>query len=57
MTGLYPLKFEPGLKERVWGGNFLQTEFRKKADPEKTGPPLSTHSTSWQAYCQTHMSD
>lgn len=35
MTGLYPLKFEPGLKERVWGGNFLQTEFKKNAEPGK----------------------
>ena len=32
MTGLYPLKFEPRLKERVWGGNFLQTKFNKEAD-------------------------
>ena len=35
MTGLYPLKFEPILKERVWGGNFLQKEFGKQAPDNK----------------------
>jgi mannose-6-phosphate isomerase len=28
-TTLYPLKFEPILKERLWGGNKLQTELNK----------------------------
>ncbi|MBN1387694.1 MAG: class I mannose-6-phosphate isomerase [Bacteroidales bacterium] len=32
MTSLYPLKFIPILKERVWGGNRLSQEYGKKAD-------------------------
>jgi len=31
MTSLYPLKFKPILKERVWGGNRLSGEYGKKA--------------------------
>jgi len=31
MTSLYPLKFIPILKERVWGGNRLSGEYGKKA--------------------------
>jgi len=30
MSELYPLKFEPVLKEKVWGGNALVTRFNKK---------------------------
>ena len=30
MSELYPLKFEPVLKEKVWGGNTLVTRFNKK---------------------------
>lgn len=35
MSELYPLKFDPVLKERVWGGSSLINRFYKKADPEK----------------------
>ncbi|MGB4292441.1 MAG: type I phosphomannose isomerase catalytic subunit [Bacteroidales bacterium] len=35
MHELYPLKFEPILKEKVWGGNSLVLEYGKKADPSK----------------------
>lgn len=35
MADLYPLKFEPVLKEKVWGGNALVTRFNKKP----TGSP------------------
>ena len=31
MTNLYPLKFSPILKERVWGGNRLLKEYGKNA--------------------------
>ena len=31
MTNLYPLKFVPVLKERVWGGGTLAAEYGKKA--------------------------
>ncbi|MCX6320888.1 MAG: class I mannose-6-phosphate isomerase [Bacteroidia bacterium] len=31
MSELYPLKFEPVLKEKVWGGNALVTRFNKKS--------------------------
>ncbi len=34
MTNLYPLKFLPVLKERVWGGNSLAARYGKKADPD-----------------------
>ncbi|MDZ7737757.1 MAG: type I phosphomannose isomerase catalytic subunit [Bacteroidales bacterium] len=34
MTSLYPLKFLPVLKEKVWGGNSLAARYGKKADPE-----------------------
>ena len=27
---LYPLKFQPQLKEKVWGGNKLSSDFGKK---------------------------
>ncbi|HUX59222.1 MAG TPA: type I phosphomannose isomerase catalytic subunit [Bacteroidales bacterium] len=30
MSDLYPLKFEPALKEKVWGGNALCTRYNKK---------------------------
>ena len=30
MSELYPLKFEPVLKEKVWGGNALVTRYNKK---------------------------
>ena len=30
MSELYPLKFEPLLKEKVWGGNALEKHFNKK---------------------------
>ena len=33
MTELYPLKFEPILKDKIWGGNSLVKNYGKKADP------------------------
>jgi mannose-6-phosphate isomerase len=33
MTELYPLKFEPILKDKIWGGNSLVRNYGKKADP------------------------
>jgi len=30
MTELYPIKFEPVLKEKVWGGNSLTKKYGKK---------------------------
>jgi mannose-6-phosphate isomerase len=32
MSELYPLKFEPVLKEKVWGGDALVSRYNKKAD-------------------------
>jgi mannose-6-phosphate isomerase len=32
MSELYPLKFEPVLKEKIWGGNTLADHFNKKID-------------------------
>jgi mannose-6-phosphate isomerase len=34
MSELYPLKFEPILKEKIWGGTSLVNHYHKKADPE-----------------------
>jgi mannose-6-phosphate isomerase len=34
---LYPLKFEPILKEKIWGGNKLETILKKKSTSDKTG--------------------
>ncbi len=34
MAKLYPLKFKPILKERVWGGNTLQKDYGKEADSD-----------------------
>lgn len=31
MSQLYPLKFEPILKEKIWGGNYLSDYYGKKA--------------------------
>ena len=31
MSELYPLKFEPSLKEKVWGGNALATRYQKES--------------------------
>ena len=31
MSELYPLKFKPLLKEKIWGGNALLTRFNKKS--------------------------
>lgn len=33
MSELYPLKFEPVLKEKLWGGTTLVNHYYKKADP------------------------
>jgi mannose-6-phosphate isomerase len=33
MSELYPLKFEPRLKERIWGGTALVNSYHKKGDP------------------------
>lgn len=33
MSELYPLKFEPILKEKIWGGTSLVNHYHKKADP------------------------
>ena len=33
MSELYPLKFEPLLKEKVWGGTSLVSHYHKRADP------------------------
>jgi mannose-6-phosphate isomerase len=35
MSELYPLKFEPILKEKIWGGNALVREYGKPGDPQK----------------------
>ena len=32
MTELYPIKFEPILKDKIWGGNSLVKNYGKKAD-------------------------
>jgi mannose-6-phosphate isomerase len=32
MTELYPIKFEPVLKDKIWGGNSLVMNYGKKAD-------------------------
>jgi mannose-6-phosphate isomerase len=34
---LYPLKFEPILKDKIWGGTKLQTLFNKQTQSEKLG--------------------
>ena len=36
-TKLYPLQFEPILKERIWGGEKLKTQFNKKLVSAITG--------------------
>jgi mannose-6-phosphate isomerase len=35
MTQLYPLKFEPILKEKIWGGNTLASRYGKKSNSLK----------------------
>jgi mannose-6-phosphate isomerase len=35
MTELYPLKFEPILKDKIWGGGSLVRNYGKKADPSR----------------------
>jgi len=35
MTELYPLKFEPILVDKIWGGNSLVKEWGKNADPSR----------------------
>lgn len=37
MKNLYPLKFEPILKERIWGGEKLKTLFNKQSNIENVG--------------------
>ncbi|RPD98638.1 mannose-6-phosphate isomerase [Aureibaculum marinum] len=37
MSVHYPLKFEPILKERIWGGNKLNTVLHKKTEKENIG--------------------
>lgn len=42
MSELYPLKFDPILKEKVWGGTSLVNRFNKKGDP------LKKYGESWE---------
>jgi mannose-6-phosphate isomerase len=35
MAELYPIKFDPLLKETIWGGTALVNRYHKKGDPEK----------------------
>jgi mannose-6-phosphate isomerase len=35
MTELYPLKFEPILKDKIWGGNSLVKDYGKKANQSR----------------------
>jgi mannose-6-phosphate isomerase len=35
MTELYPIKFEPILKEKIWGGSSIVKNFGKNADPSR----------------------
>jgi len=35
MSELYPIKFEPILKEKIWGGTSLVNRYHKKGDPGK----------------------
>lgn len=37
MNTLYPLKFTPILKEKIWGGNKLENLFNKKGSNQKIG--------------------
>ena len=37
MKNLYPIKFEPILKERIWGGEKLKTLFNKQSNIENVG--------------------
>lgn len=37
MDQLYPIKFKPILKERIWGGTRLKTEFGKKGNCKNCG--------------------
>lgn len=37
MTNLYPLKFNPIFKERIWGGNKLQTMLQKNSQGDAIG--------------------
>ena len=34
MSDLYPLKFEPQLKEKIWGGSSLVSEYKKNGKPD-----------------------
>lgn len=45
MTDLYPLKFEPVYKEKIWGGNRLRTHFQREIPSNNTGESweVSTH--------------
>jgi len=42
MNILYPLKFEPIYKERIWGGNNLHTKLNKELSPE------NNYGESWE---------
>jgi mannose-6-phosphate isomerase len=45
MANLYPLKFHPIYKERIWGGNRFQSVFKRKDIPDK----ISSHcGESWE---------
>jgi mannose-6-phosphate isomerase len=45
MSELYPLKFEPVLKEKVWGGNALVSRYSKK---QKNITDVSKVGESWE---------
>lgn len=37
MTELYPFKFNPVLKDKIWGGDKLQKFFNKQSSTDKLG--------------------
>lgn len=50
MNKLYPIKFIPDPRERVWGGDYLAKELKKEFDEEFAGKPIGESWELWSLY-------
>ncbi len=50
MNKLYPLKFIPDARERIWGGDYLAKNLKKEFDESYAGKPVGESWELWSLY-------
>ena len=50
MNKLYPLKFIPDARERIWGGDYLATKLGKSFDEDFKGKAVGESWELWSLY-------